>query len=67
MTTPLIPEVMDRMPWKCLDCGAKFMGPMNRTPANGCAECGSKRIFDCNVEPPGSTLRVVRRLDRARV
>lgn len=38
------------MPWKCLDCGAKFDGPLDRAPAGGCAVCGSRKIFDCNVD-----------------
>jgi DNA-directed RNA polymerase subunit RPC12/RpoP len=47
----LVPEIVrDGMPWKCMDCGAKFSGPKDRTPAAGCAVCGSARIFDCNVE-----------------
>lgn len=52
----LLPEVIRRrevvkeqMPWKCVDCGAKFMGPTDRAPEGGCAICGSRRIFDCNV------------------
>jgi len=40
----------DTMPWHCIACGADFMGPKDRPPENGCAKCGSKRIFDCNVE-----------------
>jgi|GEM_PF-3832888 len=56
MTTPLIPEVMDRMPWKCLDCGAKFLGPTNRPPVKGCVVCGSRQLFDCNVEFAGSVV-----------
>ena len=38
------------MPWKCLDCGAKFDGPLDRAPVNGCAVCGSRKIFDCNLD-----------------
>lgn len=42
-----------QMPWKCLDCDAKFMGPASHTPEGGCVACGSQKIFDCNVEYAG--------------
>ena len=39
------------MPWKCMDCGNKWMdlrecGPVVQA---GCPACGSKNILDCNA------------------
>ena len=49
-----VPEVVKReMPWKCVDCHAKFRGPRDRAPKNGCPVCGSRNVFDCNVERVG--------------
>jgi DNA-directed RNA polymerase subunit RPC12/RpoP len=39
--------------WKCLDCHAKFEGPTDRDPPNGCAVCGSHNVFDINVSFAG--------------
>lgn len=39
------------MTWHCLECHRNFTGPCNRPPAAGCAYCGSRRVFDCNLEP----------------
>lgn len=39
------------MKWHCLTCRRNFQGPTDRPPADGCPHCGSKEIFDCNVEP----------------
>lgn len=38
------------MRWKCTACLAVFQGPVNRAPANGCPTCGSRQVFDVNVE-----------------
>jgi len=40
----------ESMKWHCLACHADFQGPTDRTPAGGCAHCGSRQIFDLNVE-----------------
>lgn len=62
----LYPEVvLDDMPWKCLDCGNKWMdradgkGVQNR----GCPKCGSHRMFDCNITFLTPPTRVTRRLN----
>lgn len=48
----LEPEIIIReMPWKCLDCRVVFPGPCDRKPKDGCPECGSQRIIDCNATP----------------
>ena len=48
-----IPEVIPKptMKWHCCTCHKNFKGPTDRTPKDGCAYCGSRQIFDCNVEP----------------
>jgi DNA-directed RNA polymerase subunit RPC12/RpoP len=46
----------ETMKWHCCDCKANFQGPKDRPPANGCAQCGSKNIFDCNVEYVGEVI-----------
>jgi DNA-directed RNA polymerase subunit RPC12/RpoP len=38
------------MPWHCIDCKETFEGPQDRTPENGCPKCGSRNLFDCNVD-----------------
>ena len=47
----------ETMKWHCVDCHADFQGPKDRTPANGCEQCGSKRIFNCNVEFVGEVVK----------
>jgi DNA-directed RNA polymerase subunit RPC12/RpoP len=39
------------MRWHCIDCHKNFQGPTDRSPKDGCAHCGSKNVFDCNIEP----------------
>ena len=45
------PEVViPKMPWKCRDCGHKWMDRQDCKGAHrGCPECGSRRLFDCNL------------------
>ena len=38
------------MKWHCLECRKSFQGPTDHQPKEGCAHCGSHRIFDCNIE-----------------
>lgn len=44
-------EAKAQMQWRCLECNARFLGPTDRSPADGCAECGSRRVIDINVVP----------------
>jgi len=61
----LTPDRTERtMPWKCLDCHTKWAGPADRRPTNGCPACGSRRIFDINVEFVGFVKVVSRRRKR---
>jgi len=46
----------DTMQWHCLDCHLNFQGPKNGPPEDGCVKCGSKNIFDCNVEVIGPVI-----------
>lgn len=46
----------ETMKWHCLDCKANFRGPKDRPPENGCENCGSKNVFDCNVEYVGEVI-----------
>lgn len=39
------------MKWHCIDCHQNFQGPTDRSPASGCAHCGSHNCFDVNIEP----------------
>jgi len=41
---------MKTMKWRCLDCHQNFEGPTDRPPKNGCAHCGSRKCFDCNIK-----------------
>jgi DNA-directed RNA polymerase subunit RPC12/RpoP len=43
-------ETRSTMPWHCIDCKENFEGPRDRFPEGGCPNCGSKKIFDCNVD-----------------
>lgn len=40
----------ETMPWYCFDCKARFQGPCDRSPPDGCSACGSHQVIDINVE-----------------
>lgn len=44
------------MQWHCIECHTSFQGPTDRSPENGCPNCGSRCIFDCNVEFVGQVV-----------
>lgn len=51
MTNRLLHTSSSSMPWKCIDCKTKFLGPLDRAPLRGCPSCGGRNVFDCNVTP----------------
>ena len=56
----LTPQVVvETMPWKCADCGNKWQDRQDGkgVAKRGCPNCGSARIFDCNVAAVGEALK----------
>ncbi len=47
-----------QMRWMCLDCKARFLGPMDRAPQGGCPKCASSQVLDLNVDPAPGILNV---------
>ena len=51
-SAPVAAERAETMWWKCLDCGNKWrdLRECKGVCQSGCPACGSRNIFDCNLE-----------------